>query len=226
MKQSIFFSNPNLQSERWRQAFPDAIVTDAPVEDIVVGQHSLCWVVTNLPDWELRVQRLTRHGATVVVLSLQESRAELLAMLAAGARGYGHALAASETLQAIETSVTNGGFWLGSDFIQDLIKGINSVRSDASSAAVSDAAAHPALDRLTAREREVCVLVASAHSNKEVARRLNVTERTVKAHLGAAFEKLEVRDRVQLTLLLNQRNGSAPDGVIEPPESPKVQNGY
>ncbi|WP_341643525.1 helix-turn-helix domain-containing protein [Thauera sp. SDU_THAU2] len=37
-------------------------------------------------------------------------------------------------------------------------------------------------------------------SNKEVARLLGITERTVKAHLGAIFEKLGVRDRLQLAL--------------------------
>lgn len=229
MKQSIFFSHPSLQSQRWRQAFPDAIVTDAPVAEVVVGSHSLCWVITNLPDWEMRVKHLVQLGATVIVLSLQDSRRELLTMLAAGGRGYGHALATSETLRAIEISVTNGGFWLGSHFLQDLIKGISSVQPMSTASPdhniSTDPAngAHPALDKLTTREREVCVLVANAHSNKEVARHLNVTERTVKAHLSAAFEKLAVRDRVQLTLLLNQREALAQQGAIA--HSPKVQNG-
>lgn len=232
MKQSIFFSHPNLMSERWRHAFPDAIITDALDETLVVGQHTLCWVVTNLPDWEQRVQRLSRQGAIVVALSLKKSRTELLTMLNAGGRGYVHALATSETLLAVSTSVINGGLWLGSDFVHDLIKGINGVASDhspettvAAPTSAPNGAAPPAsvLDRLTAREREVCKLVANAHSNKEVARLLNVTERTVKAHLGAAFEKLQVRDRVQLTLLINRLGGSAP--TVTNPVPPQAQNG-
>jgi len=46
-------------------------------------------------------------------------------------------------------------------------------------------------------------VVAEGKSNKEVARALKISERTVKAHLSAIFEKLGVRDRVQLVLQLS-----------------------
>lgn len=61
------------------------------------------------------------------------------------------------------------------------------------------------LTELTERERLVALAVAEGQSNKEVARRLDITERTVKAHLGAIFRKLGVRDRLQLILKLGQR---------------------
>ena len=224
MKKPIFFALPNLVSERWQQTFPDAVITDSSGGDNIVGVDSLCWVLTSLPGWELLVQRLVKSGATVVAISLNESRAELLTALAAGSRGYVNALSTSATLQAVATAVISGGLWLGPDFVSDLLKGINSARSDLSSTALASAANQipsntSVLDSLTAREREVCLLVANAHSNKEVARRLDVTERTVKAHLGSAFEKLQVRDRVQLTLLINRLGTSGPVNL------PQVQNG-
>ena len=58
------------------------------------------------------------------------------------------------------------------------------------------------LGSLTERERAVAEAVAAGLSNKEVARRLDITERTVKAHLSAAFRKLGVRDRMQLVVRL------------------------
>jgi len=58
---------------------------------------------------------------------------------------------------------------------------------------------------LTPRERDVAIEVAHGATNKEVAQRLNITERTVKAHLGAVFEKLGVRDRLQLVLEFKDR---------------------
>jgi RNA polymerase sigma factor (sigma-70 family) len=58
------------------------------------------------------------------------------------------------------------------------------------------------LASLTERERGVAEAVASGLSNKEVARRLGITERTVKAHLSSAFRKLGVRDRMQLVVRL------------------------
>jgi DNA-binding CsgD family transcriptional regulator len=47
--------------------------------------------------------------------------------------------------------------------------------------------------------------VARGATNKEAARRLGITERTVKAHLGAVFAKLGVRDRLHLALSLQPR---------------------
>jgi len=61
----------------------------------------------------------------------------------------------------------------------------------------------PALDKLSQRERQVAEAVARGSTNKEIARVMAITERTVKAHLTASFEKLGVRDRMQLSLLVN-----------------------
>ena len=53
---------------------------------------------------------------------------------------------------------------------------------------------------LTEREREVAQLAAIGDSNLTIADALGITERTVKAHLKAVFEKLQVADRLQLAL--------------------------
>ena len=59
-------------------------------------------------------------------------------------------------------------------------------------------------DSLTEREYAVAVAVGKGLNNREIAESLGITERTVKAHLTAIFEKLGLRDRVQLALTVNR----------------------
>jgi two-component system NarL family response regulator len=58
------------------------------------------------------------------------------------------------------------------------------------------------LANLTRREYEIATLVGNGESNKQIARRLDITERTVKAHLTEVFRKLDVGDRLKLALIV------------------------
>jgi DNA-binding NarL/FixJ family response regulator len=67
--------------------------------------------------------------------------------------------------------------------------------------AVTDRAAVPGLDELTPREAEVLELIGRGLSNRELADRLVVSEKTVKTHVGRILAKLGLRDRVQAVIL-------------------------
>jgi DNA-binding NarL/FixJ family response regulator len=58
----------------------------------------------------------------------------------------------------------------------------------------------PRGDGLTGREREVLALVRAGLANKQIARRLGISERTVKAHLTSTFQRIGVADRTQAAL--------------------------
>jgi DNA-binding CsgD family transcriptional regulator len=67
-----------------------------------------------------------------------------------------------------------------------------------------DALAPPSADGLTQREREVALLVADGLRSREVAERLGIASQTVKSHLKTIFDKLGVRNRVELARRLVQ----------------------
>jgi DNA-binding NarL/FixJ family response regulator len=64
-----------------------------------------------------------------------------------------------------------------------------------------DAQARARLHLLTPRERSVIDLLGAGATNKDIARALTITERTVKAHLTAVFRKLGISGRLQAALL-------------------------
>jgi DNA-binding NarL/FixJ family response regulator len=63
------------------------------------------------------------------------------------------------------------------------------------------------LDALTSREREVLAELAKGRSNREIARALGVSEKTIKAHVSAILSKLGVQDRTQAALLAVRARG-------------------
>ena len=65
---------------------------------------------------------------------------------------------------------------------------------------------------LTDREREVLILIGMGLPNKLIARRLEISEKTVKAHLTSAFRRIGVDDRTQAALWVRTHGLSGPDG--------------
>jgi DNA-binding NarL/FixJ family response regulator len=79
-------------------------------------------------------------------------------------------------------------------------------------AAPTSPVAHPALEELTEREREIVAWVATGRSNQEIADRLVVSPDTVRTHVSRAMVKLSARDRAQLVVFALQSGLVAPPG--------------
>lgn len=187
-----FITHGNFISPRWQQAFPNAkIRTNSDVSSISCGE--LVWVLSGITDWLEIVQSLSLRGCNVIVMSRDPSTSELREALIAGAKGYLEALASGRVFQQAGDVVANGSVWLPSTLVTGLVGVL-------SSALEKQQTEQPDLSMLTKRERQVALEVTTGLLNKEVADKLDITERTVKAHLAAVFEKLGVRDRVQLML--------------------------
>jgi len=137
----------------------------------------------------------------MLVLSASPSSEEELAILKAGARGYCSQTISSELLRKAVERVQQGEIWVTRRLIPSLIEEISSLNHQR--AKNHSAAANIYLALLTPREREIATLIGQGANNKIIARKLDITERTVKAHLSEIFRKLSIPDRLQLALLLH-----------------------
>src|SRR5712671_2497088 len=80
-----------------------------------------------------------------------------------------------------------------------------------------------ALTVLTDRERQIIRLVSGGLSNKEIGRRLNITDGTIKVHLHNIFQKLEISNRTVLAALAISHNDSV--GVAPENEVHRIRSG-
>ncbi|MEW6134066.1 MAG: response regulator transcription factor [Pseudomonadota bacterium] len=208
MKRHVFITARAQPISRWTEAFPNARIIHNGESDALdataLAGASIVWLhvggdARNLP---FRVQSIRNAApqAHIVVLSNIPEDGQGLAALGAGAVGYCSALALPSVLKQVANAVEHGGLWIGPQLMCRLMQGL---------AARAPNPAPSLLDQLSQRERQVALAVAQGASNKEIARAMNITERTVKAHLSSIFGKLGVRDRMQLSLLVN--------GIEEPP---------
>lgn len=186
----------------WKEAFPRAkMVTADQLVLLANPEDGVIWLrlFTGADFTEIsRISALTR-GLKVVVLADDPDEALVLNCLEQGAFGCCNTHAAAEVLRQVALVVSNGGLWIGQPLLRQLL--------GSTSRLLENKAARPPRNDwgllLSEREVQVARLVASGASNKEIAHKLAVTERTVKAHLTAIFEKLGLRDRLQLSLRVN-----------------------
>ena len=113
-----------------------------------------------------------------------------------GAMGYGNAMMHTSHLYSVFKTLEEGKIWLHPDFITLLIMQVQERK-------VHDETALHRLDALSPREREVALLLNKGKSHLEISEILQITIRTIKAHSAAIYEKLGVKDRLALSLLLH-----------------------
>lgn len=131
-----------------------------------------------------------------IACSAEPHTREGLLALRCGFRGYCHWDIGHVLWPRMINAMRHGELWLG----RSLLNGCALALADAQ----PPMAPHQLWQStLTPREREVALLVAEGESNKVVARRLGLSERTVKDHLTHIFAKLDLHDRVQLALAVH-----------------------
>ena len=142
-------------------------------------------------------------GARVVVLTTFDLDEHAFAAIKAGASGFLLKDASAEDVLDAIRSVHNGDAVLAPSTTKRLIAHV-------AGGLPGPRTGPDPLGRLTPREREVLVEVASGASNAEIASRMYLSEATVKTHVGRLLAKLGLRDRVQAVVVAYE------EGLIRP----------
>ena len=154
----------------------------------------------NLPGGGLQAARAVADACPVtrtLMLTFSEEEADVLSSLKAGARGYILKGVSGRELRRIVRGVQAGEVYITPTLAAGVLVEM----------AGPNRAAHHPLSELTPRELQILEGVASGHSNKEIGRTLELTEKTVKHYMTNILHKLQVRNRVEAALLAQREAG-------------------
>lgn len=142
--------------------------------------------------------------ARILMLTVSENEDDLAAALQAGADGYLLKTVESDQLCDAIVKVMEGESVVSPEMMTKLVMAFRAKPAAPVSTAPAPLSATPVptedttpLSQLSAREREVLVLVARGDSNKVIARTLDIAETTVKVHVQHILRKLKLSSRVQ-----------------------------
>lgn len=142
--------------------------------------------------------------AILVVCTDTPNEIEGVEVLQKGANGYTNTYVTGSLLSEVVKAVLRGDIWAGPELLQKLLRRLLS-NNPATNSKVDTAESVDCFDGLSSRELDVLSVLVTGASNKEIARELDITERTVKAHLSSIFKKTGASDRVSLVLLARRQ---------------------
>ena len=135
----------------------------------------------------------------VIILSHPIADETEWALFRTGVRGYCQRDVKPEQLKSAVVAVQQGELWIRRSHSWHLLNELVTITREKNK--IKEAVGE-LLANLTRREYEIATLVGNGETNKQIARRLAITERTVKAHLTEVFRKLDIADRLKLALIV------------------------
>jgi two-component system, NarL family, response regulator len=169
--------------ELTNQYLPDVVLLDVGLPGI--GGVEACRQIKQL-----------HPNIPVLVLTSHFKKQLIEQLIATGASGYCLKGIEAETLILALHSVSAGASWWDAATTAE-------IRSAFKSTSVKETNEN---NLLTTRETEILTLIAAGKSNNEIAQQLNITVGTVRVHVHAILQKLEVRDRTSAAIMAIQQN--------------------
>lgn len=185
-------------ARRWQQAQipalrrlgPSLAADTLPTEGICL----IHWDSLTKTQQELLLTHAQKQPLLLIALTDHPETTQGRELVRRGVKGYGNTFVNPELLTEMVSAVKVGNIWAGPEVLQSVLRELLGQVSQPSQTLG---------DRfgLSEREQEVLEEVMTGASNKVVARRLDITERTVKAHMSAILSKTGAHDRVELILM-------------------------
>lgn len=138
----------------------------------------------------------TNPSVSFLALSVSDQAEDVIAMIRAGARGYVTKTISPADLADAVRRVHAGDAVFSprlAGFVLDAFAGAIPAETD------------PELDQLTAREKDVLRLIARGFAYKQVARKLNISVKTVESHVSSVLRKLQLSSRHELARWATKR---------------------
>jgi len=136
-----------------------------------------------------------QNEVKILIFSVYEEETHACPYVIAGANGYLNKLSDKKKLTNAVDSILKTGNYLTPDIIKDLVK-----------ASTNKESINP-LDKLSKREREISELLVQGDGNIEIANKLSIQLTTVSTHKNKIFNKLHIKNIVELITLFNKSLG-------------------
>ncbi len=197
----LFRSGVRAELEGQVEILGDADGVDAAERLILDSSPDVVLLDVHMPDGGgvevIRRVVPERPGTRFLALSVSDDAEDVIAVIRAGARGYVTKTISGEELADAIRRVHEGDAVFSprlAGFVLDAFAGAPPASPD------------PELDQLTPREREVLQHIARGYMYKEIAHRLDISAKTVEAHVSAVLRKLQLSSRHELSRWAAERH--------------------
>jgi DNA-binding NarL/FixJ family response regulator len=196
----LFLSGVKAELDEEFRIVGTAYDVDTAIEEVRALQPDVVLVDVHMPDGGgiAVVEGVTETNPDVkfLALSVSDQAEDVIAMIRAGARGY-----VTKTIEPEDLSDAIRRVHAGDAVFSPRLAGF--VLDAFAGALPSDE--DPELDQLTSREKDVLRLIARGFAYKQVARKLNISIKTVETHVSSVLRKLQLSNRHELARWASKR---------------------
>jgi DNA-binding NarL/FixJ family response regulator len=177
--------------------------TSQALLSIFIGSETIVNLIYHLgqADDEVALNSLQlsfRDKLNTLVLTNTPDSEQGIRLLGYNIRGYANTFLEHDKLITALSVIQQGEIWAGASLIQHMLH--NVTQKNQHIAKTSEKNKDNFFAQLTAREQEIAKKIHLGKQNKVIADELSITERTVKAHLSTIYKKLNIKNRLELSL--------------------------